>query len=702
MKKNLVFIIILLIGSTAFAQEGNGKKLDKEGANTLQSSDVAPKNRKSFAANKAKSKPPITDYKIISIKNDTTFVDTTLTIQRDYNFNYLRRDDFGLQPINNVGQTYNSLIKVEERDHLLPLFGARARHFNFMEAEDIMYYNVPTPLTELYFKTTFEQGQQLDAFLTVNTSPRLNLSIAYKGNRSLGKYQHALTSTGNFRATANYRTKNDRYSIRTHFVSQDLLNEENGGLSARGLNQYLNNTTEFANEADEFADRASIEVNFENAESILLGKRFYLNHKYALIKKTDSTNTSVDVGHILDITDKSFQFDQAAPSDLFGESYDSGALVDKAALEDFSNQLFVNVTNNWLGSLTVNAGFSDYNYGYNTILTLEDGTDITNRIKGNMFSVGGSYQKNYKGFQLAADARSILSGDFDGNYLNASAGYQLGDYGLRLGLSSSSSAPNYNFLLYQSDYVSYNWQNYNNANETNNFKNVETQKIHANVQIKNWANLDASYSTINNYTYFTKNNDSITIPEQYNGNLNLLKLKLSNSLSFFGWLGLDNSIVYQNVSNATNVVDDITGAGTQRTFEVYNVPNIVTRNSLYYQDYWFKRALYLQTGVTFKYYSEYDADGYDPVLSEFYVQSPNEIRFFDDTDKSDAAGDTAQTFGGFPQFDIFFNARIRQTRIYFKVENFGEAFQQNNEFSAPGYAPRDAVIRFGLVWNFFL
>ncbi|SEL73242.1 Putative porin [Aquimarina amphilecti] len=685
MKKNLVFIIILLLGSITFAQEGNEEEIDGGGTNIQQKPDFAKSKRP--LTKKSKSKPPITDYKIIDLKNDTTFVDTTLTIQRDYNFNYLRRDDFGLQPINNVGQTYNSLVKVEERDHLLPLFGARARHFNFMEVEDIKYYNVPTPLTELYFKTTFEQGQQLDAFLTINTSPRLNLSIAYKGNRSLGKYQHALTSTGNFRATANYNTKNDRYKIKTHFVSQDLLNEENGGLSENGLNQYLSNTAEFQ-DADEFSERASIEVNFENAESILLGKRFYLNHSYSVIKKTDSSNTDIAIGHILDITDKSFQFDQDAANDLFGVSYETtGALLDKVALEDFTNQLFVNIDNVWLGNLRLNAGYSDYNYGYNTIVSLEDGTNITNRIKGDVLTVGGSYQKNYKGFELAANGMSIVSGDFDGNYLNASAGYQLNDYGLQLGISTNSTAPNYNFLLYQSDYVGYNWQNFNNANDDDNFKNIETQKIQANVQVKKFANIEASFTTIDNYTYFTKGTDSLTVPEQYDGKVELLKLKLSQNLNF-GWLGIDNSILYQNVAGG----------------EVYRIPNVVTRNSIYYQDHWFKRALFLQTGVTFKYYSEYDADGYDPVLSEFYVQSQNEIDYFDQFDNSDPDNtiDTRQTFGGFPQFDIFFNAKIRQTRIYFKVENFGEAFSQNNEFSAPGYAPRDAVIRFGLVWNFFL
>lgn len=54
-------------------------------------------------------KPLITAYKIVSVKGDTTYVDTSLTIQKDYKFNYLRKDNFELVPFSNVGQTYNSL-----------------------------------------------------------------------------------------------------------------------------------------------------------------------------------------------------------------------------------------------------------------------------------------------------------------------------------------------------------------------------------------------------------------------------------------------------------------------------------------------------------------------------------------------------------------------------------------------------------------
>ena len=118
-----------------------------------------------------------------------------------------------MKKFSNIGQTYNTLSYDFANTSLMPVFGARARHFNFIEVEDVNYYYVPTPLTELMFKTAFEQGQLLDAFFTVNTTPQFNFSIAYKGLRSLGKYQNILTSTGNFRFTTNYKTKNNKYNF---------------------------------------------------------------------------------------------------------------------------------------------------------------------------------------------------------------------------------------------------------------------------------------------------------------------------------------------------------------------------------------------------------------------------------------------------------------------------------------------------------
>ncbi len=90
--------------------------------------------------------------------NDTTVVDTTLSIAKEYQFNYLRRDDFELLPFPNVGQTYNTLAISFDEENTKPLFAAQSHHLNYIDVEDIKYYSVPTPLTELYFKTAFEQG----------------------------------------------------------------------------------------------------------------------------------------------------------------------------------------------------------------------------------------------------------------------------------------------------------------------------------------------------------------------------------------------------------------------------------------------------------------------------------------------------------------------------------------------------------------
>ncbi len=57
------------------------------------------------------AKPPITLYKMISVDRDTIILDTSLTIQKEYKFNYLRKDNFELLPFNNVGQTYNTLSR---------------------------------------------------------------------------------------------------------------------------------------------------------------------------------------------------------------------------------------------------------------------------------------------------------------------------------------------------------------------------------------------------------------------------------------------------------------------------------------------------------------------------------------------------------------------------------------------------------------
>ena len=113
-----------------------------------------------------------------------------------------------------------------------------------------------------------------------------------------------------------------------------------------------------------------------------------------------------------------------------------------------------------------------------------------------------------------------------------------------------------------------------------------------------------------------------------------------------------------------------------------NVPEWITRNTFMYSTKIFNNSLFIQTGLTFNYFTKYYADYYNPLISEFVTQNYREI-------------------GEFPRFDFFFNAKIQQTRVFIKVEHLNSSFTGYDYYSDPFSPYRDMSIRFGLVWNFF-
>ncbi len=607
-------------------------------------------------------RPPIEDYKVISIKNDTITVDTSLTIAKDYKFNYLRKDRYGLLPFGNTGQTYNTLIYNFDKESTMPLSMAQARHFNYLGVDDIKYYYLPTPVTELYYRSAFEQGQTLDAFFTMNLSKRVNFSIAYKGLRSLGKYQNALTSTGNFRFAVSYRTKNNRYHVNAHWVAQDLLNQENGGLQQQAIDQFASND-------DQFDDRSRLEVNFEDAENILDGTRIYVNHHFELLSQKDSIRDySLKVGHVFNSENKFYEYRQEAATTLFGDAFQQSDFRDRTDNEETYNELFAVYEDEKLGSLKFQANATYYDYGYKSVLIQDANNDgiaerIPNRLQGTVIAVGGGYKNKIGKLNLEGNAQVNISGDFDGYNISGNASYDIAsDKRFTASVISNSSPAAYNHLLYQSNYINYNW-----FNEPN-YENVKTNTLSARLEANKWVNLEASASTINDYAYFgLVQEDSLVTSFQTNETLNHLKITANREFTL-GKFGLDATVTFQNVSGAEGVL---------------NVPDVLTRSSLYFTDRLFKKALFLQAGVTFQYFTAYNLNAYDPVLAEFYVQNNQEI-------------------GDFPLVDIFVNLKVRQTRIFFKAEHINSSYTGNNFFSAPGYPYRDFNIRFGLVWNFFL
>lgn len=644
--RNFYFILFVFISLTTYSQKKSVKS-----KNSVPNTNIVNQPDSVFSSSQLQksAKPPISLYKIYTLERDTTFVDTTLNIQKEYKFNFLRKDIFGLLPFANEGHTYNALVFQEKSNFIFPNIGFKAKHYNYQEVENISYYSVPTPLSDLYYKTVMEQGQSLDAFLTVNTKPNFNFSIAYKGLRSNGKYINNIASSGNFRFTTSYFTKNKRYFLNAHFTGQDISNQENGGIIDISL---------FESSEEPFNERDRLEVYFRDATSLLKGNRFFIDHSFKLSKNKDN---SLVLFHQFNHEYKFFEFTQPTISNRFGTSY-TNSINNKTRYNHLYNKFGIGFTTKKYGYIVAFIDNNSYNYFYKSVVYDNLGNVLVpNAINDRITSIGGKYTLLFDKLKVNVDFSNTLSNQSLSN-ITAKANYRINDdFNFQFTYLKSNSLPNLNFTLYQSDYVAYNW--------FNNFKTEKTNSFSLSAYTK-WFNLEGKYSVLNDFLYFYNTTEDITNllvkPFQYDKTINYYSLKINKEIKY-GKFALDNTILYQNVGQNDAVL---------------NVPDLVFRNTLYFSEHVFKKAMFIQTGFTLNYFTSYYIDDYNPLIGEFYTQRNNKI-------------------GDFPMVDFFINAKVRQTRIFLKAEHFNSAWTGYDFYSAPNYPYRDFLIRFGLVWNFF-
>ena len=587
-------------------------------------------------------------YKTFNTKKDTVYIDTSLTIQDEYKYNYLKKDNFGLFSFSNEGYLFNQLDFSRKTNNVLPQFGFNAKHVTYLNNNDIYYYSVPTPLTDLYFKTVMRQGQSLDALLSVNTKPNLNFTAAYKSIRSIGDYFNNLTSSGHFRFITNYNSINKKYFLKINFVGQDIFNQENGGIK---LLSQLDGTN------DSFNQRERVDVYFSDASSKLKGNRYFIDHSFQF-----STGNSFVLKHQSFYENKFYEFLQATTSPRLGKSL-YASINNKTNFDVFYNKIGVSFKTKNLGEINF---FID-NYSYNQFYTVDVNELAFNpnsryNIHNRITNIGGQYEfiRNKWNFNILL--QNAISQQPSSNY-EAFAKYKFSDESfVKISAQQTSKLPDNTFLFNRSDYVNYNWYN--------SFKNEKISILK--VETKNkWFEASVQLTNLNDHLYFfntVESIDSLVVkPFQYNKSIQYFSAEIAKEIKYKNW-ALDNRIKLQEV---------------QQDEKILNLPYLVLRNTLYYSKPVFKKAMLLQTGVTLNYFSNYYADDYVAVLGENFVQDQTKV-------------------GGFPVLDFFLNARVQQCRIYLKTEHVNALFTKKVDYyNTPNSPFRDFHIRFGLEWNFF-
>jgi len=648
---------------------------------------------------KSMNEVSVSDYKIMSLNGTEKSVDTTLSIENEYSFNFLRKDYFEYLPLPNMGEGFNKMGYNFHNEPLTPQMGARVKHFGYFEKEDVFYYEVPSPYSELFFKSTFQQGQNLDATLAVNTSPKFNIAISFKGFRSLGKYSSSLSRSRQFRMSTQYQTYNQRYRLRLHQTTQSLENDVNGGLINDAIYFFKNapnyvradqfgapilddNGEEQFDFYDGFLKRSLLSTQIQ-ARNDLSGKRYFMDHRYQMLPiAKDTTAYKMEVGYQLSYETKKYSYVDDRPNTYFYETYDTPSVQDSTNYTTLENKMYARYKDRLLGELQLDLFHYNWNYALGENNYQKDSI-LPTSIKASQLAAQVKWTKTLfetalkaKGYQSLKETYATTDLNLDVNRLllkdiSASASFQY-----------RSQPLNFNYHLFQSDFREYNWSNINLVNQ-----NTSTKSI--GVSHPKWGNVSAAWSTINNYGFFANRTPLNFLNKKFkvevlqlDKQIDYFKARFNQRLDF-GKLSWINNVQYQKVTQEQDL-DQILGDPL-----TLNVPEWLIRSTLMLTSSIFNKALSFQSGATFFFFTDYYADQYNPLLSEFVTQNNTKI-------------------GEYPRVDFFFNAKIKSSRIFIKLENVSAPIEHLIEVDTPydyyaaPYTPyRDFSIRFGLIWNFF-
>ena len=626
-------------------------------------------------------------YKIFYLDGTVETADTSLNIYKDYKFNFLRNDSFDLISFANSGHTFNKLA-YDFKSFNKPNIGAKAKHFNYFEKEDIGYYKVPTPFTEIFAKSTFEQGQILDILVSVNFSPQYNLTLAHKGYKSLGKYQSTRSRGNQFRLSSNYNSKNNLTSWRFHFTSQNIFNQENGGLTSEDIyffeqapdyfeldnngNQILNDDGSFKMiYYDGYLDRSRL-GSWIFAEGSLYSKRFFSNIQRVLLRNNNKNTLSLNYQFTHEY--KKLEYKDKTRGALFGEIYDDQIISDQSRFIEQENKLILSSDLNKFGKLDFQYSFTNWSNNYK-IYDQENTIGIISELKLDQANISINWLINLKKFNFKFNYNKSSKDEFRSDYLSFNInGNLIKNIDFELSSSLIEKSPNFNFKFFRSAYKDYNWYN-------SDLNNEKISNLNLKISYKELLVLTGDYNLIDNYTFFRESTNSLigetdnkrlAVVNQVEDQIKYYSIKLFSKVDI-GKFSIVNTAKYQQKEQDIDILQDLS---------TLNVPEWITRNTIMFSSEVFNKSLFIQTGITFNYFTKYYADYYNPLISEFVTQNYREI-------------------GDFPRFDFFFNAKIQQTRVFIKVEHLNSSFTGYDYYSDPFNPYRDMSVRLGLVWNFF-
>lgn len=546
-----------------------------------------------------------------------------------------------------------------------------------LHPEDIQYYRARTPFTSLYLVSGGQIEQMFKLLHTQNIKPNWNVGVMYNKMGSQGLYARQKPDHLNAAFFSWYESPNKRYNILGNLFFNNLKPPENGSIT---------NDSVFTAKAASFS-QAGLPVRLSNSRDNLRDNGFYLKQFYYL-GRVDTTANNAEtkilptqrVAYTFAYNVRKYKFFQdevdsyhAFPDFYYDKSVSRDSLAVLHLQNEFSYSFYLRakavsfVKNEAKLDVGIRHDYYSYSqYVRDTLkvpnLPLTGQPQIEQKQSGTFQDITLKAKLSYRfsdRMGLDADFQQIVQGRDFGNYLydarlNLSAGDKIGKIILEAYTQNSSPS-----LIYTS------W-NTNHFRWSNNFSNIKTTSASANyVNDKLQFDVKAEYFLIDNYLYFDAQTGGIDAhPFQLGAPINLLKISLGKNITL-GRLHFDNFVVYQKTDYQN----------TLRTPEFYSY------SSLYYGKLFFN-VLNTNVGVNVRYNSPYVAPSYAVGLGEFY-------------------NGPAVQFSSYPIGAVFIKATLKRTNLFLQYDYVNQGWFSKGYYTVNRYPMPDAILKFGVRWNFY-
>ncbi len=589
------------------------------------------------------------EHTLYEMRDTLYTIDTTLHYFHRYN--ECAKSGYLKQNLGNLG-TASKDIYTSIPKNIGTRLGFDVFDSHITNSRTIKYYNSKSPYTDWYYVDGGNSRTTVDASLSQNINPHWSAAIRYKsitsntlvGNRVQSR-NNINVSNQQFTFKTWYETQNKRYKLTSSYINAQHEVNESGGLVLDSI--FINGVQE-KQPIDSFltVNNAFLSNRFSGVETVYTRVQFNLYHQFNLLKNSKR----LQIFHRFSRTHQEYVYEDMSFSTNAGEYQNlllensSATYIERIKFQRLSNRFgFKGKIGKWFYSgylqFSQHKQYTQFDEG-NSIPLPVDPQNIF-RVQsyypvGKNAEIGGTY------LQILGRQGRNLTVYFKNKYLHAS----------------------YRMAVYEPNQVqSYYFSNFFRWNNTN-FIDTEALALYVAGAIGKNKKLTfapyAKFTTFNNYIYF----DTLATPRQANSTQNIGYAGFHAKAS----TGLFRHLIHVRYASVSALMR---APGWLIVYESYLNLKI-------------KGKLKLQPGLDIRYNSKYQAESYEPVTKQFFLQNRYMV-------------------GNFPIIDFFLNFQVNKTHFFLKVTNvlYKIPFLGTHYFATPGYMGQIRTFEFGLDWKLF-